>query len=112
MALLIPAAFGYRLTFFSLAAALVLVGDGVDYAAFQWEGGLRRQRWTAVAVALDAATTLLSVGLLSASDTVPVQSFGLTVTIGIAAALCLSHIPKLAAGRHAASRHLENRETP
>jgi predicted exporter len=97
MALLIPAAFGYRLTFFSFAAALVLVGDGVDYAAFQWEGGLRRQRWTAVAVALDAATTLLSVGLLSASDTVPVQSFGLTVTIGIAAALCLSHIPKLAA---------------
>jgi predicted exporter len=97
MALLIPAAFGYRLTFFSFAAALVLVGDGVDYAAFQWEGGLRRQRWTAVAVALDAATTLLSVGLLSLSDTVPVQSFGLTVTIGIAAALCLSHIPKLAA---------------
>jgi predicted exporter len=104
MALLIPAAFGYPLTFFSFAAALVLVGDGVDYAAFQWEGGLRRQRWTAVAVALDAATTLLSVGLLSFSDTVPVQSFGLTVSIGIAAALCLSHIPKLAARRFAAEK--------
>lgn len=102
MALLIPAAFGYRLTFFSFAAALVLIGDGIDYAAFQWEGGLRRERWTAVAVALDAATTLVSVGLLSFSDTVPVQSFGLTVSIGIAAALCLSHIPKLAARRHAA----------
>lgn len=97
MAILIPAALGLPLTFFSFAAALVLVGDGVDYAAFQWEGGLKNQRWTAVAVALDAATTVLTMGLLVFSDTVPVRSFGLTVTIGIVAALCLSHIPKLAA---------------
>jgi predicted exporter len=99
-ALLVPAAFGQPLTFFSFAAALVLVGVGIDYSAFQWEGGLKREdTWTGVAVFIDAATTLLSMGLLVLSETLPVRSFGLTVSIGIAAALCLSHIPRAAAQR-------------
>jgi len=99
VALLAPAAMGYPLTFFSFAAALVLLGVGIDYAAFQWESGLSQDRWTSVAVSIDAATTLLSMGLLALSATYPVKSFGLTVAIGIAAALCLSHIPRLAAQR-------------
>lgn len=99
-ALLLPAAFGQPLTFFSFAAALVLVGVGIDYSAFQWEAGLKKDdAWTGVAVFIDAATTLLSMGLLALSETLPVRSFGLTVSIGIAAALCLSHIPRWAAER-------------
>jgi predicted exporter len=97
VALAIPPALGFPLTFFSFAAALVLLGVGIDYAAFQWEGGAQADDSTAVAVGIDAATTLLSMGLLAASATYPVRSFGLTVAIGIAAALCLSHIPRLAA---------------
>lgn len=99
VALLAPPALGFPLTFFSFAAALVLLGIGIDYAAFQWEAGLQHDRWTAVAVFIDALTTLLSMGLLILSSTYPVRSFGLTVTIGIAAALCLSHIPRLVAMR-------------
>jgi predicted exporter len=98
ISLLAPPALGLPLTFFSFAGALVLVGVGIDYAAFQWEGGLQTEdRWTGVAVLVDAATTLLSMGLLMLSSTYPVKSFGVTVTIGIAAALCLSHIPRLVA---------------
>jgi predicted exporter len=99
-ALLVPAAFGQPITFFSLAAALVLVGTGIDYSAFQWEGGAKHDdTWTGVAVFIDAATTLLSMGLLALSETIPVRSFGLTVSVGIAAALALSHIPRWAAQR-------------
>ena len=99
-ALLLPGAFGQPLTFFSFAAALVLVGVGIDYSAFQWEAGLKStDTWTGVAVTIDAATTLIGMGLLALSDTLPVRSFGLTVSIGIAAALALSHIPRAAAGR-------------
>ncbi len=97
LALLVQIALGFPLTFFSYASTLVLVGVGVDYAAFQWEAGQRSDRWTAVAVTVDAATTLLSMGMLILSTTYPVRSFGLTVTIGIVAALCLSHIPRLVA---------------
>ncbi|MBI1359091.1 MAG: lipoprotein transmembrane [Alphaproteobacteria bacterium] len=97
VALLAAPALGEPLTFFSFAAALVLVGTGLDYSAFQWEGGLKHESWTSVAVAITAITTLLSLGLLALSDMLPVRSFGLTVSIGIAAALCLSHIPRLAA---------------
>jgi predicted exporter len=105
LALLVQVAIGFPLTFFSYAATLVLVGVGVDYAAFQWEAGERNDRWTSVAVAVDAATTLLSMGLLILSSTYPVRSFGLTVTIGIVAALCLSHIPRqIAQGRLTGAR--------
>ena len=33
-----------------------LLGIGIDYAAFQWEAGLQHDRWTALAVFIDAAT--------------------------------------------------------
>ncbi len=92
--LLIPAAFGLPVSFFSAAGLLVLLGVGIDYSAFEWEAGLKPDRWTAVAVAIDAATTLLSMGLLGVSDTLPVRSFGLTVAVGVAVAMCLSYIPR------------------
>ncbi len=101
-ALLVQSALGFPLTFFSFAAALVMVGVGIDYAAFQWEAGESQDSWTATAVFIDAVTTLLSMGLLSLSETYPVRSFGLTVSIGIVAALCLSHIARVAAQKRGA----------
>lgn len=104
--LAIPAAFGEPISFFSLVAALVLLGVGVDYSAFQWEagrGGEEEDRWTAVALPIDAATTALSMGLLMFSATQPLRNFGLTIAIGVAAALIFSYVPRLAA-RHDSQR--------
>lgn len=92
--MLVPAAFGLPVSFFSAAGLLVLLGVGIDYSAFEWEAGLKPDRWTAVAVTIDALTTLLSMGLLGISDTLPVRSFGLTVAVGVAVAMCLSYIPR------------------
>jgi predicted exporter len=92
--LLLPALFGLPLSFFSVAGALVLLGVGIDYAAFEWEAGLKPDHWTSTAVTIDVFTTILSMGLLAVSDTLPVRSFGLTVAIGVAVALCFSYIPR------------------
>jgi len=100
--LAIPAAFGEPISFFSLVAALVLLGVGVDYSAFQWEagrGGEDEDRWTAVALPIDAATTALSMGLLMFSATQPLRNFGLTIAIGVAAALIFSYVPRVVARR-------------
>lgn len=102
--LAIPAAFGEPISFFSLVAALVLLGVGVDYSAFQWEagrGGEEEDRWTAVALPIDAATTALSMGLLMFSATQPLRNFGLTIAIGVAAALIFSYVPRVVARRSA-----------
>ncbi|MBL8558188.1 MAG: MMPL family transporter [Hyphomonadaceae bacterium] len=103
--LAIPAAFGEPISFFSLVAALVLLGVGVDYSAFQWEAGRdgdgREDRWTAVALPIDAATTALSMGLLMFSATQPLRNFGLTIAIGVAAALIFSYVPRVVARRSA-----------
>jgi predicted exporter len=98
--LAIPAAFGEPTSFFSLVAALVLLGVGVDYSAFQWEAGQEddgKDRWTAVALPIDAATTALSMGLLMFSATQPLRNFGLTIAIGVAAALIFSYVPRVVA---------------
>lgn len=103
--LAIPAAFGEPISFFSLVAALVLLGVGVDYSAFQWEAGRDDEddRWTAVALPIDAATTALSMGLLMFSATQPLRNFGLTIAIGVAAALIFSYVPRLVSRRLSAA---------
>ncbi len=95
-AILAPAAFGVPVNFFTLAAGLVLLGVGLDYAAFEWEAGETGDRWTSLAVTLDAITTILSMGLLLLSTTIPVQSFGLTIAIGVTLALSLSGLARIA----------------
>ncbi len=95
-AVLAPAAFGMPVNFFTLAAGLVLLGVGLDYAAFEWEAGMTGDRWTSLAVLMDSITTFLSMGLLALSATIPVQSFGLTIAIGVIAALSLSGLARIA----------------
>lgn len=104
--LAVPAAFGEPISFFSLVAALVLLGVGVDYSAFQWEAGRDDEddRWTAVALPIDAATTALSMGLLMFSATQPLRNFGLTIAIGVAAALIFSYVPRLVSRRLSAAQ--------
>ncbi|MCI4643485.1 MAG: lipoprotein transmembrane [Hyphomonadaceae bacterium] len=83
----IPCLFGMPVSFFSVAAGMVLFGIGIDYAAFFWESRTRRENWTLASVLIGAATTEVSMGLLSLSDTFPVQSFGITVATGVVCAL-------------------------
>ncbi len=86
----IPCLFGFPLSFFSVAAGMVLLGIGIDYATFLWETKGRDKNWTYSAVLIAAVTSLLSMGLMSLSSTVPVQSFGLTVGVGTFCALIYS----------------------
>lgn len=89
----LPATLGVPVTFFSMAGAMVLFGVGVDYSAFMWEAGRKREAWTKASVLVGAITTLLSMGLLALSDTLPVRSFGLTVAVGVVCALVFSTLP-------------------
>lgn len=93
----LPALFGAPISFFSMAAGMVLFGVGVDYSAFAWEAAQKRENWTRTSVLVGALTTLLSMGLMTLSSTSPVRSFGLTVSTGVIAALCLSVAPFLVA---------------
>ncbi|MBR9835657.1 MAG: lipoprotein transmembrane [Alphaproteobacteria bacterium] len=88
--LFIPVAFGFPLSFFSLAGAIVLFGIGVDYSAFLWEAGRKDENWTKASVLVGALTTMFSMGMLGLSETYPVRSFGLTVTTGVVCALVFS----------------------
>ncbi len=85
--ILIPCVFGVPVSFFSLAGGMVLFGIGVDYAVFFWEAREKRESWTLASVLIGAITTELSMGLLGFSKTFPVQSFGITVAIGVICAL-------------------------
>ena len=90
-----PVMFGEKTSFFSMAAGMVLFGVGVDYSAFAWEAAQKRESWTRTSVLVGALTTLLSMGLMTLSSSLPVRSFGLTVSTGVIAALCLCVAPFL-----------------
>ncbi|MGG1946619.1 MMPL family transporter [Trinickia sp. NRRL B-1857] len=92
------AAFGYAgvpLTLFNWLALMLVLGVGVNYAVFLREGCLREGAdlgavWTGVA--LSAATTLLSFGLLAMSSMPVLKSFGATLALGIAVSVLLAPI--------------------
>jgi predicted exporter len=74
---------------FNVFALLLVLGISIDYAIFfRLSGGTRTT--TALGVILAALTTLLAFGLLAASDTAVVHAFGLTIFIGISAALLVA----------------------
>ena len=78
---------GEPLTLFSLFALWLVLAIGVDYAIFiQQQLSLS----TACGLWLQAATTLLSFGLLALSQTPVIHSFGLTLSLGLAATLALT----------------------
>lgn len=90
------AAFGYMgvpLTLFNWLALMLVLGVGINYAVFLREGASREDAdigavWTGVA--LSAATTLLSFGLLGLSSMPVLRSFGATLAIGIAVSVLLA----------------------
>lgn len=92
------AAFGYAsvpLTLFNWLALMLVLGVGVNYAVFLREGCVRRDAnlgavWTGVA--LSAATTLLSFGLLAMSTMPVLKTFGATLALGIAVSVLLAPI--------------------
>lgn len=92
------AAFGYAgvpLTLFNWLALMLVLGVGVNYAVFLREGCAREGAnlgavWTGVA--LSAATTLLSFGLLAMSSMPVLKSFGATLALGIAVSVLLAPI--------------------
>jgi predicted exporter len=91
---------GVPVTLFSVLALLLVIGVGSNYAIFLVEGH-RRQGGAFIAVLLCSATTLLSFGLLAFSSTPALAGFGLTLLIGIGAAvmlapLALTAVPKAA----------------
>lgn len=77
---------GEAMNIFNLLALAIVLGIGIDYTLFfaehrnDEEAGLLS---TLLAISLSAATTILSFGLLALSATRAIQSFGITVLIGI-----------------------------
>jgi predicted exporter len=92
------AAFGYAgvpLTLFNWLALMLVLGVGVNYAVFLREGCARAKAdlgavWTGVA--LSAATTLLSFGLLATSSMPVLKTFGATLALGVAVSALLAPI--------------------
>ncbi|KXU36287.1 hypothetical protein AXE65_05210 [Ventosimonas gracilis] len=80
---------GQPLTLFSLFGLLLVSALGVDYAIFMYQGA-GGAAVSFVSVLLSAATTLLSFGLLSLSQTPVLAGFGLTVALGVGFSLLLS----------------------
>ena len=83
---------GGAFTFFDAMALVLVLSIGVDYAIFCAESFGERRPVTMLAVFKDVLTTLLSFGLLAFSSVTAVQSFGLTMLVGITLAFVLAPI--------------------
>ncbi len=81
-------------TFFNAMALVLVLSIGVDYSVFCAETSGKRKPVTALAIALAAASTILSFGLLAFSQVFAVHAFGMTMLIGI----CLAFLFAPAAG--------------
>lgn len=73
---------GQPLTLFSLFGLLLVSAIAVDYAIFMYEG-VGGAPACLIGIGLGALTTLFSFGMLAASATPAIASFGLTVTLGV-----------------------------
>lgn len=73
---------GMALNVFAVFGLVLVVAIGVDYAIFFRESH-HESASTMLGVLLDVLTTLLSFGLLALSTTPAVQSFGISVALGI-----------------------------
>ncbi|PRC95149.1 MMPL family transporter [Solimicrobium silvestre] len=76
--------FNQHLQLFHVLPLMLLLGIGVDYGIFMQEKASVHHATAWLAIGLSAANTLLSFGLLGLSKTPALQSFGLTMLIGIA----------------------------
>jgi predicted exporter len=85
-------AFGYLgipLSLFNVLGLMLVLCVGVNYAIFLREGGIKTAA-TLVGVLLSALTDLLAFGLLAFSSTPMLSGFGLTLLVGIGAAIVLT----------------------
>lgn len=80
---------GVGFSFFAAMALVLVLSIGTDYAVFCAEDG-QRDPVTLVSVSLAMLTTLLSFGLLAASDAAAVRAFGATMLVGVALAFALA----------------------
>jgi len=87
-ALAILGLLGLPVNLFHILALLLVLGIGIDYTIFFAESGT--EDTTMLAVMMSATTTVLSFGLLGLSTTPVLESLGLTVLFGMAAAFALS----------------------
>ncbi|VCU71375.1 hypothetical protein PIGHUM_03458 [Pigmentiphaga humi] len=95
---------GQPLTLFSMFGLLLASAVAVDYAVFM-QSGASSPPVLAFGVALSAATTLLSFGLLGLSSTPAVSNFGLTIALGAVFSLMATFLivsPRTGAGTPAA----------
>ncbi len=82
MTLAILGGLAIAINVFNIMALLLVLGIGIDYSLFLRESRTHAAE-TTVAISLSAITTLLSFGLLALSETQAIQSFGLTIIVGI-----------------------------
>jgi predicted exporter len=83
---------GLPFTFFAAMALVLVLSIGSDYAVFCAEDRERHQAVTLAAVAVAMSTTLLSFGLMAASEVAGVRSFGAAMAVGVALAFVLAPI--------------------
>jgi predicted exporter len=81
---------GQGITFFHAMALLLILSIEVDYAIFCAESTKEHRSVALVAIWLAVLTTLLSFGLLAFSSVRGVQSFGLTMLIGVSFSFLLA----------------------
>lgn len=89
MTLAILVSLNYQINVFNIMGALLVLGIGIDYSLFLRESK-KNAHETWVAIALSAVTTILAFGLLSLSETFAIQSFGVSVLLGISFCLLLA----------------------
>lgn len=73
---------------FNVLGLVLLLGVGVDYGIFLLEHEDDPTAW--LAVLIGAGSTWLAFGLLALSSTPALQSFGITLMVGLPAVLCLA----------------------
>lgn len=103
LAIAVPALLGVPITLFSVLALFIVLGAGIDFSVFQWEMSADETGWTGAAVVIAALSTCAAMGMLGFSATLPVQSFGITIAVGVLGAMVFSFMtpPRPAESDHA-----------
>ena len=74
---------GLSFNIFAVIALILILGTGVDYALFYYDGA-RHPKVTAIGIFLAMITTFISYAALTYSSFAPAKTFGFVLTIGTA----------------------------